>query len=483
MSSTESLSDLLNGLRELPPRGRRRKGSPFLILAATLALFAAGAGAAFLILRPTTLRIAVGPVGGQDHGVILAMSQNFSREGANVRLAPVPTAGSIESIAALAAGKADLAVARADEEMPEGATSVAVLRKNFVVLWAAPRPKAASQGTGTSAKTNIKTPPRSGAKTSIKAVADLAGKRVGVVGRAGVNVKLLRTILTESGVSPDTVSTAEFNTGQIAEMVRDPSLDAFMTVAPRDSKFTAEAIAATERVRGEPSFLPIEVSEAIASRHPAYESEEIPESAFSTAPARPDDKVETVGVSHLIIAPSKLSETSVGALTRQIFAARPALVREAPDAAQIEKPNTDKDAALPAHPGAAAFIDGTERTFMETYSDYIWGVVLLLSVLGSATAWLRHYIKGDERKLNTVHREKLLLAIGLLRQIETIEDLEALQREADEILRETLTCYDDGAIEEGDLLAYSLVLDQFHNAIVDRRAAIAADSNLARLRA
>jgi len=76
-------------------------------------------------------------------------------------------------------------------------------------------------------------------------------------------------------------------------------------------------------------------------------------------------------------------------------------------------------------------------------------------------------VKRDERRLNTAHREKLLLAIGLLRQIETVEDLDTLQREADEFLRETLTCYDDGAIEEGDLLAYSLVLDQFHNAIVE----------------
>jgi TRAP transporter TAXI family solute receptor len=467
MSTTESLSDLLNGMRDLPQRGRRRKGSPFLVLAATLAFFAAAAGTLFLILRPTTLRIAVGPVGSEDHAIIQAMSQNFSRDGLGVRLALVPTAGPVDSIAALAGDKADLAVGRADEEMPEGATSVAVLRKNFVVLWAAARPKGSGKG----------------GKTSIKAIADLAGKRVGVVGRTEVNLKLFRVILTAAGVSPDKVGVAQYNVGQIGEMIRDASLDAFMTVAPVDSKFTAEAIATTAKWRGEPAFLPIEVSEAIASRHPAYESEEIPESAFSTSPARPDDKVETVSVSHLIIAPSSLSETTVGTLTQQIFAARPALIREIPGAGKIEKPNTDKDAALPAHPGAAAYIDGTERTFMEKYSDYIWGVVLLLSVLGSVTAWLRHYIKRDERRLNTAHREKLLLAISLLRQIETVEDLDTLQREADEILRETLTCYDNGAIEEGDLLAYGLVLDQFHNAIVDRRAAIAGNPNPARLRA
>src|SRR5581483_4820627 len=129
------------------------------------------------------------------------------------------------------------------------------------------------------------------------------------------------------------------------------------------------------------------------ARHPAYESEEMPGSSFTTSPARPDDKVETVSVAHLIVAPKSLEESTVGTLTRQIFSAKPTLMREIAAASKIEKPDTDKDAALPAHPGAAAYIDGTERSFMDKYSDYIWGVVLLFSVLGSATAAVRHFIK------------------------------------------------------------------------------------------
>jgi len=256
-----------------------------------------------------------------------------------------------------------------------------------------------------------------------------------------------------------------------------------MTVGPLDSKITSEAIIASARVRGEPTFLPIDVSEAIASRHPLYESEEIPGSAFTSSPARPDDTVETVGVDHLIVAPKSLSETAVGTLTRQLFAAKSSLAKDLPAAAKIAKPDTDKDAALPAHPGAAAYIDGTERTFMDKYSDYIWGAVLLFSVLGSVTAGVRHYIKRDERKLNTLHREKLVAAIAQVRKIESVEELDALQCEADDILRETLDCFDDGAIEESDLAAYSLVLGQFHNAVVDRRAALGAGAvNLSRKR-
>jgi len=448
----------------------RKKGSPFLLLAAGLLIFAAIAGTGFLLLRPTTLRIAVGPPGSDDQKLIQGLAQSFVRDGGPVRLAVISTAGPVASSSLLGAGEADLAVVRADEEIPNGAGAVAILRKNVVVLWA---PSGA---------------PRKGskkdAKSKIKEIGDLEGHRVGVIGRTPVNVTLLRVILKESGVNPDKVTVSQFSITQTAEMVRDPSIDAFMAVGPLDSRITIEAITNTARLRGEPTFLAIDVSEALAHKHPLYESEEIPGSSFTSSPARPDDTVETVGVNHLIVAPKSLSDTTVGAFARALFTVRPTLAKEIPGAAKIEKPDTDKDAAIPAHPGAAAYIDGNERTFLDRYSDYIWGAVLLLSVLGSGSAWLRHYFKRDERRLNTEHRDKLLAAIAQVRKIDSIEELDVLQREADDILRETLDCYDDGAIEEGDLVAYNLVLEQFHHAVVERRAVIgAAAADLPRMRA
>ena len=462
-----SPSDGLNA--DMSPRGRNR-GSPFLLLAAGLLIFAAVAGAAFLLLRPTTLRIAVGPPGSDDQKLIQGLAQSFAHEGSPVRLTVISTAGPVDSIGLLGTGETDLAVVRADEEMPNGTEAVAILRKNVVVLWAPSG--AARKGS------------KKDAKSKIKEIRDLEGHRVGVVGRTQVNVTLLRVILTETGVNPDKVAVSQFSTSQIAEMLRDPLLDAFMTVGPLDSRITTEAITATARVRGEPTFLAIDVSEAIAHKHPLYESEEIPGSSFTSSPARPDDTVETVGVNHLIVAPKSLSDSVVGAFTRALFAVRLSLAREIPGAAKIEKPNTDKDAAILAHAGAAAYIDGTERTFLDKYSDYIWGGILFLSVLGSGSAWLRHYLRRDERRLNTLHRDKLLDAIVQVRKTDSIEELEALQHEADDILRETLECYDDGAIEEGDLAAYDLVLEQFHHALTDRRAVISGGAaDLPRMRA
>jgi len=450
--------------------GGRKRSSPFLLIAAALLIVAAIAGAAFLLSRPTTLRIAVGPPGSDDQKLIQGLAQAFVNEGSPVRLTVISTAGAVESLGLLSAGETDLAVGRADEDMPKGAGSVAILRKNVVVLWAPPR-KGAKKDT----------------KAKIKEIADLDGHRVGVLGRTPMNVSLLKVILSESGLNPDKVTISRFSVSQITEMVRDPSIDAFMTVGPLNSKITTDAITTTARLRGEPAFIPIDVSEALAHRHPLYESEEIPGSSFTTAPARPEDKVDTVSVSHLIVAPKALSESTVGAFTRALFQVRPALAREDPAASKIQKPDTDKDAAIPAHPGAAAYIDGNERTFLDRYSDYFWGAILLFSVLGSGAAWLRHYMKRDERNITTLHRDKLLSAIAQVRKTDSVEELDALQEEADEFLRETLECYDDGAIEEGDLSAYGLVLEQFHHAVVDRRVVIgakpAAAADLSRIRA
>jgi TRAP transporter TAXI family solute receptor len=450
--------------------GGRKRSSPFLLIAAALLIFAAIAGAAFLLWRPTTLRIAVGPPGSDDQKLIQGLAQAFVNEGSPVRLTVISTAGPVESLGMLGSGETDLAVGRADEDMPKGAGSVAILRKNVVVLWAPPR-KGAKKET----------------KAKIKEIADLDGHRVGVLGRTPMNVNLLKIILSESGLNPDKVAISRFSVSQITEMVRDPAIDAFMTVGPLNSKITSDAITTTARLRGEPAFIPVDVSDALAHKHPLYESEEIPGSSFTTAPARPEDKVDTVGVNHLIVAPKALSESTVGAFTRALFAVRPALAREDPAASKIQKPDTDKDAAIPAHPGAAAYIDGNERTFLDRYSDYFWGAILLLSVLGSGAAWLRHYMKRDERNITTLHRDKLLSAIAQVRKTDSVEELDALQEEADEFLRETLECYDDGAIEEGDLSAYGLVLEQFHHAVADRRVVIGAKpavaADLSRIRA
>ena len=454
MSSSDDPSETESVAR----RRRKRRNSSLLLLAAGFLLFAAAAGALYYALRPATLRIAVGPPGSDDHKLVQAMAQAFDRDRNAVRLSPITTEGAVESLALLGAAKADLAVARGDLDMPADAETVAIVRKNFVVLWST---------SGLPVKGSKKAP-----VPKIKEIGDLAGHRVGVIGRTPANASLLRVILTESGVAPDKVAVTQFGTNQIEELSHDPNLDAFMAVGPLDSKITSEALTATAHTRGAPKFLPIDVSDALALKHPRYESEEIPGSIFNASPAWPEDKIDTISVNHLIVARKALSETMVAALARQLFSIRQSLARQVQGAARIKKPDTDKDAELPVHRAAAAYLDGNERTFLDRYSDYFWGAILILSGLGSAGAWLRQYLKRDEREEITEFRNKILAMIREVHTAQSVEELLAMQREVDAIIRETLECHDDGAIDEEDLAAFGLVLELFDHAVADRRAAM-----------
>ena len=458
-----------NGTSVRSRQRRQSRNYALLILAAGVLAFGLAAGTLYYVLRPTTLRIAVGPAGSEDQKLVQLMAQTFARDNSPVRLSVVTTEGAAESIALFTAGKADLAVARGDLNLPENAESVAILRKNVVVLWAP---------SGLPAKGSKKSP-----APKIKSLDELAGRRVGVIGRTQANVTLLRVILKESGIDPDKVTINQFATNQIGEMAKDPSVDAFMAVGPLKSKITVDAIAATAAARGEPKFLPVDVADAIAKKNPIYESEEIPASIFGSSPQRPEDKVDTVAINHLIIAPKSLSDTAVAAFARQLFTNRQQLARELPTASQIEKPDTDKDAALPAHAGAAAYIDGNERTFLEKYTDYLWFAVLILSGLGSAGAWLRHYWNKDEREQYIAHRDQLLELISRVRTAETPDELAEMQRAADGMLREALDCYDAGTIEDSDLSVIGLALEQFHHAIADRRIVLGSgEAGKARMR-
>jgi hypothetical protein len=201
-----------------------------------------------------------------------------------------------------------------------------------------------------------------------------------------------------------------------------------------------------------------------------YEASEIPAGTFGGSPDRPEDEVKTISFSHHIVARKDLSETTVAAFTRQLFAIRQTVMTEFPLAATIETPDTDKDAFIPVHPGAAAFVDGEEKTFLDRYSDIIWWSLMALSAMGSIGAWLAGHLKKDERSNNSTLRERLLDMIATARRSDSTEELDRMQAEADDILRDTLQCFEHGAIEEGALTSFNIALSQFHHAVADRKA-------------
>jgi hypothetical protein len=60
--------------------------------------------------------------------------------------------------------------------------------------------------------------------------------------------------------------------------------------------------------------------------------------------------------------------------------------------------------------------------------------------------WLRSYLHRDERVHNTALRNRLVDMIAVVRQSGSLAELDQMQKEAFEILRDTLNCFEDGAL-------------------------------------
>ena len=434
------------------PHSPARRGAALVVLAAILAVIGALTAGYYYAVRPIPLRIAVGPANSDDLKVVQGLSHGFSAAHSQIRLRPIQTEGATASAQMIADGKADLAIVRGDLSVPKNAQAVATLRKNVAVLWV-PAPVKDKK-----------------ASAKITKVSQLAGRRIGVVGRTPANIDLLKVILRQYGVDPNKVEIVQFPITEAVDAIRAQKADAYLAAGPVNSKITSEAIAASTRDGKAPTFLKIDSAEAIAQNNPMYEASEIPAGAFGGSPDRPEEEVKTISFSHHIVARKELSDATVAAFTRQLFAIRQAVMNEFPLAAKIETPDTDKDAFIPVHPGAAAFVDGEEKTFLDRYSDIIWWSLMALSATGSIGAWFAGYLKKDNRGNNAGLRDRLLDMIAAARHCDSPDELDHLQAEADGILRDTLHAFERGAVAEGALTSFNIALGQLHQAVADRRS-------------
>src|SRR6195952_5907001 len=177
-----------------PRPGRQRP--TFVMLAGVLAIIGALAAGYYFAMRPVTLRIAVGPANSDDLKVARALTQAFNTQqrSSQVRLRPIQTDGAGASANLLGEGKADLAIIRGDLDVPKNAQAVATLRKNVVVLWVPSAQKTKGKK----------------AAPKITKIAQLAGRKIGVVGRTPANVNLLKVILAQYGVDPAKVEIIQF---------------------------------------------------------------------------------------------------------------------------------------------------------------------------------------------------------------------------------------------------------------------------------
>ena len=425
---------------------------PVLIaIAAFLALVALGLFLFQWMSAPTTLRIAAGPMSSEDLRFVVAATQHLARERETIRFRLVLSDGIAASANAIDEGKADLAIVRSDVLMPLRGQTVAIMHRDAAVLM---------------------TTPTSGIAT----LPDLAGLTVGIIRKTPANQRLLETILAHYGVPKEKVSVVLLDRPQEAEDgLRTRRLHAVFVVGPVTGGLVGDTVAAVARAAGgAPVFMPIAEADAIAQRSPALDELELVRGTFGGTPPRPPETMETIGVSHRLVAHASLDEGTVSELARLIFHMRPTLAKEAPLANLIEEPDTAKGSTLPVHPGAAAFFEGEVQTFFERYGDWFYLGVMALSIVGSAAAGLAGAASGRRRTRTMALLDELLGIIQKARGAESEDELQVLEARADRVLATALGKAGRDGVDQTVMVALFLGLDQARRAIHEQRLLIEA---------
>src|SRR5579871_4747915 len=133
----------------------------------------------------------------------------------------------------------------------------------------------------------------------------------------------------------------------------------------------------------------------------------------------------------LLDANRHLNQEVVGELAKRVMSTRRDLAAEQPLIAGIATPTLDAEAYIAVHPGAAAFYNGTQESFMDRWGNAIYLTPMALGALASvfAAAWRFLGIRGNSGgapgALDHLH--------ALRERIRSAEDEAGLRKIEDEI--------------------------------------------------
>lgn len=404
--------------------------------------------------RPVTLTLAVGSIDGEGAKAMSAMASQLVSDGASVRLRVIDTGTALESAKRFAAGNVDLAVVRGDVGDLSQAQAIVVLTHVTVLVIAPPG-------------------------SSIDSIDKLKGHTVGVIG-GETNSKIVDVLSKEYGLARAKVVFKDLTLPDARQAIQSKQVSALLVVIPLTEKYLSLVKGFFQQgSKMLPVLIPIESAAAIADANRAYESFDVPKGTLRGAPPVPDDDVTTLRTSLYLVAKKSLDSDLATNLTQTIMKVRRELLRENPLFAQITAPSTDADAYLPVHPGAAAFYNGTQQSFIDEYSNYIYLGPMMLGGIASVLAAAWKFLGIGQPEVKEGPLDTLYALARRIRSVNSETELSSIEEEIDNILRAERLKAEEGDENAVDASTLNVIAHRLENLIHDRRVILATISPVA----
>ena len=378
-----------------------------------------------------------------------ALASRLAAANAPVRLKLVETTTALEAAEMFSSNKTDLAVVRGDVGDLSQAQAVVVLAHAVVLLVAPPG-------------------------SSITDIAGLKRVTVGVVG-GETNRRVVSALTQEYDLGRANVTFRNLAPAETRRALETREVRAVLVVVPLAEKYLALLRGLfPQNPKSAPVLIPIEAAGAIAEKQRAYESFDVPKGTLRGSPAVPSDDLTTLRVSFYVVARKDLDNDLVGELTEALMKARRDLVGELPLLGQMTAASTDSDAYLPAHPGAAAFYNGTQQSFLDKWGNAIFLTPMILGGIASVLAAAWKFLRDGKPRKKEQALDSLYALGRRIRTAERESDLSEIEREIDRVLqmqREKAGAGDENAL---DATTLNVAAHRLQSLVHDRRTLLAA---------
>jgi TRAP-type uncharacterized transport system substrate-binding protein len=414
-----------------------------------LALVAIAIGASYFAFRPAEFKVAVPASNTLDQRVMGQAADMLRTQRAPVRLQLVIVESTKKALEDLEAGKVNLAVVRSDAALQGGAHTVMIMRREVAVLIA----------------------PKTG---KLQKVTDLPVAMLGLAREGPTDNALLLPVLDYYGIPRDKAKYMPVPLDEIASAFRQKKIDGVIAVAGVASKQMSDVIAeAAKGIKGPIQFIDIEEADAIAKRLPALESTEIDQGTFGGRPPRPAESFNTLGYSVRMVATARADNDQIADLMRHLYLIRQNISAAIPGSGLMEAPDLEEATSFLIHPGVRAYVNGEQKTFLDKYSDYLYLGLFLGSGFGSVAVGMFGLMrrKGEG---STVPVQRIEAALDVARNAKTAEELDAAEREADEIFRSMFGLGAAGQLSGDRIASFDMAMNELRSRIAARRVALKA---------
>ena len=121
-----------------------------------------------------------------------------------------------------------------------------------------------------------------------------------------------------------------------------------------------------------------------------------------------------------------------------------------------------------------AYVNGEQRTWFDKYSDYVYLGLFLGSGLGSVAAGMFGWMRSRSSKGAQVPARRIEAVLDAVRDAKTAEELDAAERETDEIFRSVFGMGVEGQLSGDRVASFDMAMSELRSRIAARRAGAAS---------